>query len=231
MLANESESLVARLATPYVHGMTMGELALLMRDRVAPDFKKLTIIKMKNWTRDMTFADAGLRWVPTSPQVPHAHVAAYYVATGIIGELLVLNNGVGYTLPFEIVGAPWANGRALAESLNKSAPSGLRYRPINFKPLFGKLVDQSCEGVQVYVDLKSPDVNLVEINFRILEAFDAPDVLERADPKRFNSFDKVLGTSEPRELLSQRKDLAPMFQKWRDQCEKFRKDRQKFLQY
>jgi uncharacterized protein YbbC (DUF1343 family) len=254
MLTSESESLVARLATPYVHGMTMGELALLMRDRVAPDFKKLTIVKMKGWNRDMTWGDTNLRWVPTSPQIPQWQDSAYYVATGIIGELLVLSNGVGYTLPFEVVGAPDVDGQALADALNNywtgpaqyyramktkgpysgpgnRAPTGLRFRPINYRPLFGKQADVPMQGVQVYVDLKSSEVNLIEVNFRILEALDAPEVLKRADPKRFSSFDKVMGSSEARDMLAQKKDLAPLFAKWRQQCETFRKEREKFLQY
>jgi uncharacterized protein YbbC (DUF1343 family) len=250
MLESASESLVAKLATPYVHGMTMGELALLMRDRVAPDFKKLTIIPMKNWTRDTIWADTQLRWVPTSPQIPQAQDSAYYVATGIIGELLVLNNGVGYTLPFEIVGGPNVRGHALADALNNSftnpaaayrdpksagsssaAPAGLRFRPISFRPLYGKQVDQPCQGVQVYADLTSKELNLVEINFRILEALDAPAIFKGADPRRFSSFDKVCGSSEPREYLTQKKDLGPLFAKWRAQCEQFRKDRAKYLKY
>jgi uncharacterized protein YbbC (DUF1343 family) len=176
------------------------------------------------------------------------------VATGIIGELLVLSNGVGCTLPFEIVGSSWTRGHILADALNdhwtdpaayyraaaapqpysgksSPAPAGLRFRPINFRPLFGKQMDQPCQGVQVYADLKSKDANLIEINFRIIEALDGADIFKRADPKRFGSFDKVCGSAEPREYLMQKKDLAPLFVKWRQQCEQFRKEREKYLQY
>src|SRR5215471_13072325 len=84
------ESFVSSTPTPYVHGMTMGELALMIRERLHPDFKKLTIVRMEGWKRDMTWRDTGLSWVPTSPQIPQARGCAFYVATGIVGELLVV---------------------------------------------------------------------------------------------------------------------------------------------
>src|SRR5688572_28650081 len=71
-LRKEYESFIGMLYVPYVHGMTTGELAQLARDEVAPGFKKLHVVKMKGWSRDMVWEDTGLGWIPTSPHIPPA---------------------------------------------------------------------------------------------------------------------------------------------------------------
>src|SRR3954471_4113075 len=62
-------SFISSVPTPYVHGMTMGELAVMVREKFHPKFKKLTVVKMQGWSRQMTWADTKLPWVPTSPQI------------------------------------------------------------------------------------------------------------------------------------------------------------------
>ena len=62
---------------------------------------------MKGWQRSMTFQDTGLPWIPTSPYVPESTTAFFYPTTGILGELKIVNTGIGYNLPFKLVGAPW----------------------------------------------------------------------------------------------------------------------------
>src|SRR5262249_7260966 len=61
------ESFIGYIYVPYVHGMTMGELAQYVRATELPNFKKLTVVKMQGWKRNMIWDDAGLIWIPTSP--------------------------------------------------------------------------------------------------------------------------------------------------------------------
>lgn len=63
----------------------------------------LTVVEMEGWNRSMTFEETGLHWIPTSPHIPHANSAYFYVSTGIMGELGVFSEGVGYTLPFQLL--------------------------------------------------------------------------------------------------------------------------------
>lgn len=174
------ESGVSSLPVPYVHGMTMGELAQLTRDKFFPNFKKLTVIKMRGWTRDMVWTDTGHEWVPTSPHVPTARAAAAYAATGILGELYVINIGVGYTLPFEMVGSPWLDGEALAGAMPKHA--GVVFRPVHFRPFYSTFKGEPCQGVQVHIDVKNAD-NLVQINYELLSLLGAPRLFPLADAK------------------------------------------------
>jgi len=254
------ESHVSYIPTPYLHGMTMGELAMLLRDTYSPTFQKLTVVKMAGWKRDMTWNDTGLQWVPTSPHIPSADTVPAYVATGILGELGVLSNGVGYTLPFQIVGAPFLSADALADALNTHYASpahayakspATRPTDVPTSPAFpdpgpskpAGLYFQPIRFRPFYATFeKTPcqgvqlridpktPENLTEINFRLLQTLNAPHLLALA-PKRHNMFDKVTGSPQARELLQQNADLTPLFNQWRTYSESFRTSRQKYLLY
>lgn len=253
------ESFVSAVPTPYVHGLTAGEMAMLLREKYAPQFQKLTVVKMQGWRRDMTWEDTGLSWTPTSPHVPQASSVAALVATGVIGELGVLSNGVGYTLPFEIVGAPWVKGDELAEAMNRHydapgraylpasstrpaaagelkaparparTPSGLYFQSIRYRPFFATHARQASQGVHVRIDPRTPE-NLTEINFRLMQALDAPELLRNAK-SRHDMFDKVNGGPKMREALSAGDDLEPVFAEWRKYSAEFRESRKKHLLY
>jgi uncharacterized protein YbbC (DUF1343 family) len=224
-------SFVSFLDVPYLHGMTMGELALLARDRHAPKFDKLSVIKMQGWRRDMTWPETGLVWVPTSPHIPTFAAAVGYAVTGIAGELMQISNGVGYTQPFEIVGMPGLDGEALARRLRAYATpgDGTAIRAVRFKPFYATFKGEPCQGVQIHVDPRTA-ATLIEWNYRILAELDAPKLLAAAE-KRHAMFDKVNGGDEARRRLSAGEDLAPMFESWRQFSEQFRNDRKQWLLY
>lgn len=245
------ESFISHVAVPYVHGMTMGELAQLVRDKYTPGFEKLTVIEMSGWERGMSWEDTGLRWVMTSPHIPNAKACAYYVATGIVGELFTVSIGVGYTQPFELFGAPGIDGERLAEGLKNvwdspdkyyrgprdgvledlrqsRPPAGLTFRPVWFKPFYSRFKGEVCQGVQVYIDLDK-DVNLVEVNYKLAQALGGEFIF--GDGGRDRSFDIATGTNKARLLLMSGSPLDGLFADWRRQSEAFRKDREKYLLY
>lgn len=226
------ESFISALPIPYVHGMTMGELARFTRDLVAPDYTRLVVIPMEGWTREMVWADTGLTWIATSPHVPHADSTWAYAATGIAGELMQVSNGVGYTLPFEVVGHPDADAHDLSQKLHASFPiaKGVLFRPVRFKPFYATHKAEPCQGVQLHLDPRTAP-SLLEINFRVLEALDAPKLLAAASPERLAMFDKACGTDAARRILSDRGDLAPLFAQWKQSCEAFRAKRKPYLLY
>lgn len=137
MLEEGRRSIVGYVNVPYCHGMTIGELAKLYNS----EYKigcKLTVIPMEGWTRKMTFSDTGLTWIPTSPNIPEATTAYFYPTTGILGELTLVNIGVGYTLPFKLVGAPWIDADQFASVMNKQNLPGVSFKPFHYRPFFGK---------------------------------------------------------------------------------------------
>jgi uncharacterized protein YbbC (DUF1343 family) len=228
------ESFIGLIDVPYVHGMTMGELAQYVRDDIAPGYRKLTVVKMSGWERDMVWEDTRLGWIPTSPHIPHVSSCAAYAATGILGELHAVSIGVGYTLPFEIVGSPSVNGDELASALNRhytvsTGRPGLFFRSARFKPFYHTHQGEPCQGVQVHIDPRTSPT-LVEINYRLIEALGGAAVFQGSE-KRHGSFDKASGSDGPRKWITAGRDLDELFSQWKAQCDAFRESRQKHLLY
>ena len=98
----------------------------------------------------MTFADTGLCWIPTSPQIPEASTPFFYASTGILGEL-GMNIGVGYTLPFKVVGAPWIHAEKFAKALNGQKLPGVCFVPFHYRPFYGSLAKRECHGVLIQI--------------------------------------------------------------------------------
>jgi uncharacterized protein YbbC (DUF1343 family) len=247
------ESYVSALNVPYLHGMTMGELAQWVKEQVAPHYQKLHVVKMSGWRRRMTWEDTNLNWVPTSPHIPQASSCAAYAATGILGELGQISNGVGYPLPFELIGAPGIKAEPFAAALNdywlsaaeyyqavstgkeilmepSPKPEGLVFRAARFKPFYTNFKDQPCQGVQLFVNPKSAET-LVELNFRVLSILDAPKLFKQASADQVSMFDKACGTDEAKKYLLEKRNLTDLFAKWKASCSKFQETREKFLLY
>jgi uncharacterized protein YbbC (DUF1343 family) len=150
MLEESFRSMVGYINVPYCHGMTIGELAKFFN----AEYKvgcKLTVVPMQGWKRRMSFADTELVWIPTSPHVPEANTPFYYPTTGLIGELQLVSIGIGYTLPFKLIGAPWIDANKFAKSLNDQKFPGVQFLPFYFRPFFGRFAREDCQGVQIVI--------------------------------------------------------------------------------
>ncbi len=198
-------SFVSQFEIPYIHGLTVGELAMFLNgEQMLQGILKcqLEVVKMKGWTRDMYFNETGLPWVPSSPQVPSGETPMYYAATGIAGELHTINEGVGYTLPFQLFATDWINADLLAANLNNLKLPGIIFRPIHYTPRYGTYKDQLVHGVQVH--LTDPEnAPLTMIQFYIMQEIHRlwPEKDLFADTSRLQMFDKVCGTDSVRLLF------------------------------
>ncbi|MDE2290759.1 MAG: DUF1343 domain-containing protein, partial [Elusimicrobia bacterium] len=171
-------SFVCWLRVPYVYGLTPGELARMIDgEGWLPGGKKakLTVVPMKGWRRSMLFQDTGLPWVPTSPHIPHAETTPFYPMTGLAGPFL--NNGVGYTAPFEYLAAPWVDADRFAEKMNALKLPGLYFRSTAYKPFYAAYKGRVCRGVQVHI-LDPRRAPLFPVSFYAL------DVLNRMYPEK-----------------------------------------------
>lgn len=209
IIEDQYRSFVSQFAIPYVHGLTVGELASMLNDEgmLAGSVScQLTVIPMKGWNRSMTFEETELPWVPTSPHIPHEDTPLYYVSTGILGELGVFSIGVGYTLPFRMIGAPWIDGTIITDELNSLGLQGVKIRPVSYKPYYALGKNEYLGGVQIHLD-DSSDIDLMSIQFLFMEAhnkhYPNKKPFEIADETRLAMFDKVVGTSKIRELFSE----------------------------
>lgn len=218
-------SFVSQFKIPYVYGQTCGELALYLNAQSDKPCQ-LTVIPMEGWRRDMTWEETGLEWVVASPHIPQAKTALFYPATGIFGELGYVSIGVGYTLPFELIGAPWIDAEALADKLNARKVPGVVFRPIFFKPYYSNFNGEQCQGVQIHL-LDYKQAHLSDLQFIIVEAlmelYPEKNVFQQCNQKRLNMFDKVCGSPYIREHFSQRYKWEDIRDYWYKDAEAYRK--------
>jgi len=152
-IAAGQESFVGLHDVAVRHGMTLGELArMAIVERARAPHAGLELLQCAGWRRGMLFTDTGLPWVLPSPNMPTLDTALVYPGQCLL-EGTNLSEGRGTTRPFEIFGAPWLDGRALATALRAEAEAlpGLEVRALGFKPMFQKFAGQRCGGVQLHV--------------------------------------------------------------------------------
>lgn len=143
------ESFVGRIPTPVRHGLTLGEVALILQRERYPGLE-LTVITCRGWRRRQWLDQAGLSWVAPSPNMPTLETATLYPGLCLV-EATNLSEGRGTTRPFKLVGAPWLDGPRLAGELRKRRIPGVAARPAWFRPAFGKHAGRVCSGVELTV--------------------------------------------------------------------------------
>lgn len=236
MLKNRLRSYIGYINVPFCHGMTIGELARFFN----AEYKircNLNVIPMKGWTRDMPFKQTELPWIPTSPHIPEPDTPIYYATTGLIGELSVVNIGIGYTLPFKLIGAPWIDGNLLAKSLNALKLPGVHFSPFNFRPFYGLFRGQDCNGVLIKVD--APNIyRPVSTQFAIIGVLKSlypdkinPCIQELKELKK-KAFNKSVGSDEVLTILEREKYVVyRLIGLDASERERFKKLRAKYLLY
>jgi uncharacterized protein YbbC (DUF1343 family) len=233
----EFTSFVSKYPIPYIHGLTVGELATFINEEglLGKNLKcRLSVVKMQNWKRDMNFEATGLPWVISSPHIPRAGTAAFYASSGILGELYVMNIGIGYTLPFEVFGSTWIDAKKLASNLNALKLEGIIFRPIHYKPFYGAQKDTVMHGVQMHITNyeKAP---LTLVQFYILQEchklWPAKNVFEMCDKSRWRMFDQVCGTDKVRIIFSQSFMVESILKVWTSGVDVFKEKAKKYFLY
>jgi len=220
-------SFVGQYRIPYIYGLTAGELALLLNGEGMLEGAvrcKLEVVAMERWSRDMTFEQTGLPWVPTSPHIPDYRTAFYYPATGIIGELDPNMIGIGYTLPFQVMVTENIDAAALAESMNALDIYGVKFRPIYFKPYYMPRKGVALQGVQMHLtDPVRAELTTIQFLF-VQEAHKLDPSFNPFEGKenRYRMFDMVSGSDRLRISLMKDFDFSRMEKYWKKDSEKFK---------
>ena len=227
-------SFVSQFKIPYLYGQTPGELALYLNATDYENKCKLTVVEMKGWERDMTWDETGLEWIVASPHVPHGQSAVFYPVTGIFGEFGYISIGVGYTLPFEVMGAPWISADTLAEAMNALELPGLEFRPIYYKPYYSTFQGELCQGVQIHI-LDYEKARLSEVQFLVVQElmrlWPEKDWFQLCNQKRFGMFAKVCGTNKIREMFGKRYQWEDIREYWYKDVEAYREASSKYYLY
>lgn len=139
---------------PLVHGMTAGELALYFKDVKGLDGLDLEIVKCEGWKRSETWEYTGLTWINPSPNMRTVNQAILYPGIALV-EGSNISVGRGTDTPFELVGAPYIDGRKLAALMNSKDLPGVLFYPIEFTPDASRFSGERCGGIAIMVTDRS----------------------------------------------------------------------------
>lgn len=235
-------SFISQYKIPYIYGLTVGELALMInseglncgqKGNQKPSVCRLTVVPMEGWTRDMLYKDTGLPWVLPSPNIPFCETPQYYAAAGIAGEISgLLQIGVGYTLPFQVFAAEWIDADALKAELDSCNLPGVAFRTIWYKPFSGSRAGKLIQGVQYFfTDYQAASLTLVQ--FYVLQAIAAlfPDHLPFTPSTKCGAFDKVCGSDYVRTAFARRHLVSDIKDYWESDAAPFKEKSSRYYLY
>lgn len=216
-------SFVGQFPVPYVHGMTMGELALMANAKgwMGPR-ANLQVVKMRGWSREMTWPMTGLRWVPPSPNIPNEMSPNYYVITGEVGELAGgLDQGLFSPRAFQVIGAHWVKPQFVPYLRSKC--QGIQVDPTTTSCGPGAIFHANPNGGG---DLAAAALyTLAECNKESRGL-----IFSQASKSKINLFNKVYGSESIRRDLATKRP-EQIVASWQPFLAHFRSERQPYLLY
>jgi len=229
-------SFVGIAPVPYVYGLTAGELALMANEEGwLPGGRKcdLRIVRIQGWRRSMTWRQTMLTWVPPSPHIPTPEAGFANAVTGAIGELGIISIGIGYTLPFELVGATWMDGGDFAARLNALHVPGLYFRRTAYKPFYGWSKDQVCGGVQVMrtPETPAPFSGTIAILTTLRDAYPQRKLLPPDTSSKWAMFNKVCGGERIKTMLLAGRSYEEIVADWQPELRQYVSRREDYLLY
>lgn len=200
MIDEECISYVGAFPMPFVHGLTIGEIALWSKkesgildiSETARKRGELVIVPMKNWSRLMTWPKTGLEWVPTSPNIPTLDSVAGYPMTGLGAQMGKFKHGIGTPQPFRFLTFEGKSSLELKNALDALNLEGLSFQIKTLKSNTGKNID----GVYIVLNDWSK-WNPTELAFhmmRLSAKWETPSPFTKAKESEITLFNKHVGS-------------------------------------
>ena len=212
-------SFVSQLPVPIRHGLTLGEIALVLQRERYPRLE-LTVVPCRGWRRQDWLDATGLPWVAPSPNMPTLETATVYPGLCLV-EATTLSEGRGTTRPFQLIGAPWIDAENLVVRLRNLDLSGVAFRPARFRPEFGKHAGRICAGVELHVTARQ-SLDSVALGLNLLKTIHDlhfEDFAWRPDPYEFvgdvPALDILTGSPAARECIEGNVGFDALFESWR----------------
>jgi uncharacterized protein YbbC (DUF1343 family) len=229
VLMEEFFTFVGGASIPLCHRMTIGEMAVWIRQKHLPGCD-LHVIMVEGWNRNTLYRETGLPWVLPSPNMPTPETALVYPGT-VLAEALNISEGRGTVIPFELTGAPFINSNRLLNELRQRNIPGCKFRIHDFIPTFHKFAGRHCHGVQIHVT----DASSFRPVATALHLFDAIIKTSPAGSLKFNPppyeyeyrlmpFDILSGDSRMREVLEKGLSVVDEISRWDASIESFNKE-------
>lgn len=217
-------SFIAYHQIPVRHGMTVGELARLFNEerKINAD---LRVVKMENWRRGMWLDATNLTWVNPSPNMRSLVEATLYPGIGLL-ETTNLSVGRGTDTPFEIIGAPWLDGRKLASYLNSRKIAGVRFVPVRFTPKASVFKNEECGGINIIVTDRT--------RFRPVQTgLEIAIALRRLYPAEWkvDDYARLLVNAETLAAVKRADEPETVSRLWTEKLAEFRRARARVLLY
>ncbi len=151
--------------------------------------------------------------------------AFLYPGIGLL-ETTNLSVGRGTDTPFEIIGAPWLDGKQLAQELNARRIAGVAFVPLEFTPTSSKFASEKCGGVNVLIT----DRNRFE---PLRTGFEIAAALRRLYPAKWDAkaYDRLLGNQKTLQALLDGKSADQLEEVAREGVSDFQRRRLKYLLY
>lgn len=209
---------------PVRHGMTIGELALMIKADLALELE-LEIIQLEGWQRADFFDATGLPWINPSPNMRSLTEAILYPGIGLL-ETTNLSVGRGTDTPFELFGAPWLDGNKLARELDRLGLPGVSFSAIVFTPDASKFEQELCEGVSIRITNR-------ERFEPVRSGLEIASELRRLYPQRWEieKYDRLLVNADVLNAVRQARPFADIHKVYVDDLQTFINHRAGFLIY
>jgi len=238
IIEQEFFSGVGRYPIPIRHGMTVGELASMIKDKAwikATDKLELHIIKVKGWDPNKPYTATKQNWINPSPNIRNLNEALVYPGTCLF-EATNFSEGRGSEKPFEWVGAPYVNSDALVAELRKRQIPGIKIDTISYtptcpadayyKPKYNGIL---CHGVALTV---TDPVNFKSLEFGV----HLIDVLGQLYPQDFVItrpiwMNKLWGNRDAFEMFSEHKSAEDIIKTYEQELNQFNRIREEYLLY
>lgn len=215
LLDMKYKSGVGWLPIPTVHGMTLGELALMVNgERWLPASRTcdVTVIKCKNYTHQTLYRLP----IPPSPNLPNM-TSIYLYPSICYFEATPVSLGRGTDKPFQIYGHP--NMKGYEYSFTPRSVSGAKNPP---------QLDRLCYGV----DLSGlSDEVIWRKGIDLSYVIDAYQNLNLDDHFFRPFFELLTGTDYVRKMIKEGKTADEIKAVWKDDVEKFKIQRKPYLLY
>lgn len=220
MLEKGYASFVGAVEVPFLHAMTVGEIAVLLKKSRFPKLD-LQVVKMEGYRRGL-FGDElpGFAFVSPSPNIRNVETAIVYPATVML-EATAVSEGRGTDAPFLQFGAPFIDSAGLLEELQSFRLPGVEFFPVRFIPKSGKFRNEECSGLRLRVsDRKrfSPFTTSAALLLALQKLYPSNLGLMK-DGGAF--FDRLAGTPHFREMILEQVPLGVIVEASRRDVQEF----------
>lgn len=234
-------SYVGALPVPYVHGLTLGELAKICKSE--PDWLaipdeirkkgKLTVIPMQGWKRSMFWPQTNLKWIATSPNIKTFSAALGYPMTGLGCITGGFTHGYGTQYPFQLLSSSKQELSTLKTALQKRKISGITFHKQSATNTIKK---EKQKGLYISIT----DYNAwkpTELSFHLMQLsclWNPENPFTNLSESQQSLFNKHVGSEEWYTAITQKGshvDLQYFLTKWEKDSKKFQAWSQQYWLY